>query len=74
MLSEKIVLEGLTNILLTNEITENGEFVFRVKTDNTGVKAPIGMFDTETVPNDLKLVNEAIVNYYKPAAKETAKK
>ncbi len=73
MLSEKIVLEGLTNILLTNEITEDGEFVFKVKTDNTGVKSPIGMFDTPTVPNDLKLVNEAIVNYYKPA-KEADKK
>lgn len=64
MLNDKIVLEGLTNILLTNEITADGEFVFRVRTDGTGVKTPIGMFDTETVPNDLKLVNEAIVKYY----------
>lgn len=65
MLSDKIVLEGLTNVLLTNEITENGEFVFKVKTDGTGVKAPMGMFETDTIPNDLKLVNEAILNYYK---------
>lgn len=73
MLSEKIVLEGLANILITNEVTADGEFVFRVKTDGSGVKTPLGMFDTETVPNDLKIVNEAIVNYYKPA-KEAAKK
>lgn len=64
MLSDKVVLEGLTNILLTNEITPDGEFVFKVKTDGTGVKAPLGMFDGDTIPNDLKLVNEAINNYY----------
>ncbi len=64
MLSDKVVLEGLTNILLTNEITPDGEFVFKVKTDGTGVKAPLGMFETDTIPNDLKLVNEAINKYY----------
>lgn len=64
MLSDKVVLEGLTNILLTNEITPDGEFVFKVKTDGTGVKAPMGMFETDTIPNDLKLVDEAINNYY----------
>lgn len=64
MLSDKVVLEGLTNILITNEITPDGEFVFKVKTDGTGVKAPLGMFETDTIPNDLRLVNEAINNYY----------
>lgn len=73
MLSEKIVLEGLANILITNEVTADGEFLFRVKTDGSGIKTPLGMFDTETVPNDLKVVNDAIVDYYKPA-KEAAKK
>jgi hypothetical protein len=68
MLSEKIVLEGLTNILLTNEVAD-GEFVFKVKTDGTGVKSPMGMFQTDTVENDLKVVNEVIRAYYdmKPA-------
>lgn len=64
MLSEKIVLEGLTNILITNEITSDGEFVFRVRTDGTGVKTPLGMFKTDTVPNDLKIVDKAIKDYY----------
>lgn len=66
MLSDKVVLEGLTNILLTNEITADGEFVFKVKTDGSGVKTPLGMFDTDTIPNDLKVVDEAIRKYYKP--------
>lgn len=70
MLSDKIVLEGLTNILLTNEITADGEFVFKVKTDGTGVKTPIGMFDTDTIPNDLKVVDKAIRDYYAPVKQE----
>lgn len=66
MLSDKIVLEGLTNILISPDITADGEFVFRVKTDSTGVKTPIGMFNTSTVPNDLQAVDKIIRNYYKP--------
>lgn len=64
MLSEKIVLEGLTNIVIGADV-EDGEFVFKVKTDGTGIKTPIGMFDTPTVPNDLKIVDATIRNYYK---------
>lgn len=63
MLSEKIVLEGLTNILLTCEIVDD-EFVFKVRTDGTGVKSPLGMFDKPTVPNDLKIVDAAIRKFY----------
>lgn len=68
MLSDKIVLEGLTNILISPDITADGEFVFRVKTDGTGVKSPIGMFDTAIVPNDLKVVDAKIRAYYAPVA------
>lgn len=70
MLSDKVVLEGLTNILITNEITSDGEFVFKVMTDGTGVKSPMGMFDTPTVPNDLKIVDEAIRKYYGAPVKQ----
>lgn len=64
MLSEKIVLEGLTNIVLGADV-EDGDFVFKVKTDGTGIKTPMGMFTAATVPNDLKVVNDTINNYYK---------
>lgn len=64
MLSDKIVLEGLTNILLSTEIVD-GEFVFKTKTDGTGIKSPIGMFKEPMVPNDLKLVDKAIKDFYK---------
>lgn len=69
MLSEKIVLEGLTNIVLTSEVTD-GKFVFRVQTDGLGVKTPLGMFDTPTVPNDLKIVDQAIRKFYTSALKK----
>lgn len=71
MLSDKVVLEGLTNILITNEITADGEFVFKVQTDGSGVKTPLGMFSTPTIPNDLKLVDEAIRKYYGAPVKTT---
>jgi hypothetical protein len=77
MLSEKVVLEGLTNIVITNEILD-GEFVFRVQTNGTGIKTPIGMFSGPTIPNDLKLVDQAIRKFYskitKPAAKAPGNK
>lgn len=73
MLSEKIVLEGLTSIVITNAVVD-GEFVFRVQTDGLGVKTPLGMFDTPTVPNDLKIVDAAIRKFYGPAKKPAVKK
>lgn len=77
MLSEKVVLEGLSNIIITTEMI-NGDFVFRVKTDGKGVKTPLGMFDTETIENDLKLVDQAIRKFYdmkpEPVSKKTTKK
>lgn len=56
--------EGWTNIVFES-VVELDEFLFRVKTDGSGVKAPIDMFDEPTVPNDLKLVNNKINAYYK---------
>lgn len=65
MLSDKIVLEGLTNVVLTTEIAD-GAFIFRTQTDGTGVKTPLGMFDTPTMDNDLKLVDKAVRDFYAP--------
>lgn len=63
MLSDKIVLEGLTNIVIGADVID-GEFVFKVKTDGNGIKTPMGMFKTDTVPNDLKEVDKTIRSYY----------
>jgi hypothetical protein len=57
--------EGWTNIVLESTV-DLDEFVFKVKTDGSGVKSPMDMFgESSTVPNDLKVVNEKINAYYK---------
>lgn len=63
MLDEKIVLEGMFTIVLKTIVT-NG--VYEFSTVNSGsdtVKTPIDMFETPRIPNDLNIVNEAILNY-----------
>lgn len=59
-----IAPEGLTNIVI-EALCDLGEFVFKVRTDGAGVKSPVDMFEDKTIPNDLKLVNDAINKYYK---------
>lgn len=75
MLSDKIVLEGLTNIVLTTEIVD-GKFVFKTGTDGTGIKSPLGMFPSDIMDNDLKEVDKLIRAFYAPlpAAKPKAAK
>lgn len=55
--------EGWTNIVFES-VVDLDEFVFKVKTDGSGVKSPMEMFEETTVPNDLKVVNEKINAYY----------
>jgi hypothetical protein len=63
VIRDKIAPEGLTNIVLES-MNDMGEFVFRVRSDGSGVKTPLDMFENDTIPNDLKLVNEKINAYY----------
>lgn len=56
--------EGWTNIVFESAV-ELDEFVFKVKTDGSGVKSPMEMFTEPTVPNDLKIVDAMINKYYK---------
>lgn len=64
LLDEKITIEGMVSIVLRTAIV-NGNYLF--STINSGhdtTKAPIGLFDTEVIDNDLALVDEAIYHYY----------
>jgi hypothetical protein len=56
--------EGWTNIVFESAF-DLDEFVFKVKTDGSGIKSPPDMFDGATIPNDLKVVNDKINAYYK---------
>ena len=73
MVSDKFVPEGLANQVVETAVVD-GQFVFKVKTDGTGIKTPMGMFDTETVENDLKVLDEKIKAFYAPATPAKAAK
>lgn len=64
MLDEKIGLEGMFTTVLRTQVS-NGNYLF--STQNNGqdtVKSPMGMFDSELIPNDLAEVDKAICDYY----------
>ena len=64
MLDEKIVLEGMSTIVLKTNVSD-GQYTFL--TQNNGkdtVKSPAGMFPSYAIDNNLKYVDEKIRNYY----------
>lgn len=64
LLDEKIVLEGLVTIVLRTAVI-NEQYVFRTRNSGSDtVKTPLGLFETETIDNDLKKVDDAICDYY----------
>ena len=64
MLDEKITLEGLFTIVLRTQV-ESGQYSFRTQNNgNDTVKSPIGLFDTDTIPNDLAAIDQTICDYY----------
>ena len=68
---DDLLPEGMTNIVIEAKYDDTDGYVFVVKRqdDKTPVKTPMDMFDTETVPNDLKEVHKKINAYYKQGAK-----
>lgn len=64
MLDEKITVEGMFTIVLKT-VVKDGKYFF--STQNSGfdtVKAPIGMFDSDLIDNDLAAVDAVIRSYY----------
>lgn len=59
---EKIVLESkLTTVLLA--MCKDGKYIFQVKNDRSTVKAPLGAFETDEIPNDITIVLKALEEY-----------
>ena len=66
LVDQKVCLEGMVTICLRAAVNANGEHVFLTRTNGLDtVKAPMGMFDKAEIENDLNLVDETIINYYK---------
>lgn len=64
MLDNYVTVEGKFSIVLKT-VVKDGQYFF--STHNNGqdtVKSPIGMFDQDLIPNDLKVVDDAIREYY----------
>lgn len=65
VISEKVVPEGLFTLVLEGTIVD-GEYKFLTHniTGNSVVKTPVGMFEEDYIDNDLKIVLEAVKEYY----------
>tara|TARA_R110000803_G_scaffold149611_4_gene215043 strand:+ start:1736 stop:2401 length:666 start_codon:yes stop_codon:yes gene_type:complete len=64
LLDEKITIEGMVSIVLRTQIL-NGNYLFRTNNDgNDTTKSPLGMFESEVIENDLKIVDDEICNFY----------
>lgn len=64
LLDEKITLEGLFSIVLRTGKNDGG-YYFRTKNSGSDtVKTPIGLFESESIDNDLANVDKAICEYY----------
>lgn len=64
LLDEKITIEGMVSIVLKTAVV-NGNYLFA--THNSGydtTKTPVGLFDDDTIENDLASVDAAICDYY----------
>jgi hypothetical protein len=60
-----LTVEGCFDIVLYATINDNKEHVFVTQSDGyTTAKSPQGMFDSLEIPNDLKLVDTKIREYY----------
>lgn len=64
MLDEKIALEGMVTIVLRT-LTRDGQYFFATRNNGSDTtKTPMGLFDDETIDNDLAAVDSAIQTYY----------
>lgn len=64
MLDEKVTVEGMFTIVLRTGVSD-GQYFFRTKNNGSDtVKSPMGMFDTDTIDNDLALVDQKVCEYY----------
>lgn len=64
LLDEKVGLDAMTTIVL-NSLYKDKQYLFRTQTNGVAIaKSPIGLFDTEFIDNDLKMVDDKIREFY----------
>lgn len=64
LLDEKVNIQGMFTICIRT-MYENGDYIFRLKTNGQDcVKTPFGMFEEDSMDNDLKAFDKVVREYY----------
>ena len=64
LLDDKVNLQGMFTICIRS-MYDNGNYIFRLKTNGQDcVKTPFGMFESESMENDLKAFDKVVREYY----------
>ena len=59
----KVGLEKYFTTVLLSKRSEDGNFVFETKANNSTCKTPFGAFEAEEIPNDMQAVLDALSEY-----------
>lgn len=64
LLDDKVNIQGMFTVCIRS-MFENGQYVFKLKTNGQDcVKTPFGMFENDTMENDLKEFDKVVREYY----------
>ena len=64
LLDDKVNIQGMFTVCIRS-MFDNGNYIFRLKTNGQDcVKTPFGMFETDTMENDLKKFDKVVREYY----------
>lgn len=64
LLDDKVNIQGMFTVCIRS-MFENGNYIFKLKTNGQDcVKTPFGMFEEETMDNDLKAFDKVVREYY----------
>lgn len=64
LLDEKIVLEGMSTIVLKTGVVDGKYFFYTQNNGKDTTKSPDGMFESRTIENDLNYVDQKVRAYY----------
>ena len=74
LLDDKVNIQGMFTICIRS-MFENGQYIFRLKTNGQDcVKTPFGMFEEESMENDLKAFDKIVREYYELDKQESEEK
>ena len=74
LLDDKVNIQGMFTICIRS-MFENGNYIFRLKTNGQDcVKTPFGMFNDESMDNDLKEFDKIVREYYELDKQESEEK